>query len=249
MALGRGAALTLAFFNLTSRLALVLNEPGAGKSLARTFAGLVLPTPARIERVAAAIGESFASESAEVSPPRPDRWTHYLKFVIVGPVVMLGFFGGIVSFLVLGPLLSLAWRQRKYMADATAVRLTRDPDTLARALEKLAGTGAPMGAWTAHLAVVGGAASRGLMSGSFVPMLPSTDRRLRALRKFGATLTRPTRRMPIRQTLIIGTLLAVVAALSALLLPLLAYVSVALSMLFLGLPLSLLHLLLRWIGH
>ena len=249
--IGRGASLTLAFFNLMSRLALVLNEPGAGKSLARTFAGLLLPTSAHIEQVAAAIGESFASDSPQSPRPQTQDWKDYAKLVFAGPVVMLGFFGGIVSFLVLGPLLSLAWRQRKYMADATAVRLTRDPDTLAGALEKLAarGGGAPLGKWTGHLAVAGGATSPGLMSGSFVPMLPSTDQRLRALRKLGATLTRATKQMPLKQTLIVSALLSVVGLLTAVLLPLLVWVSAALSALFLGLPLGIVHLLLRWIGH
>lgn len=250
LALGRGAALTLAFFNLTSRLAMVLTDPGAGKLLARTFAGLLVPTPARLEQVAAAIGESFASTTAQPAAPEI-KGLQYAKFVFAGPVVMLGFFGGIVSFLVLGPLLSLAWRQRKYRADATAVRLTRDPDTLARALDKLAlaGGGAPLGSWTSHLAVAAGGGTRGLMSGTFVPMLPSADQRLRALRKIGATLTRAPQRMPLKKTLIVGALLGVVGVLSAMLLPLLVFVSVALSALFLGLPLSLLHLLLRWIGH
>jgi hypothetical protein len=171
--------------------------------------------------------------------------------ILAGPVVMLGFFGGIVSFLVLGPLLSLAWRQRKYVADATAVRLTRDPDTLARALEKLAaaGGGAPLGRWASHLAVAAGSGSGGFMGGAAVPMLPSADQRLRGLRRLGATLTRPTHRLSTKQRLILTALLSVVGALTLILLPLLVYVSAALSALFLGLPLGLLHLLLRSLGH
>ncbi|HUQ08805.1 MAG TPA: M48 family metalloprotease [Steroidobacteraceae bacterium] len=251
LVLGQRAALTLAFFNLASRLAVVLSEAGAGRSLARVLAGLVWPTPARMSHVATAIGESFAADPAAPPASSPPHWKHNVRFVLAGPVAMLGFFGGVVSFLVLGPLLSFAWRQRKYMADATAVRLTRDPDTLARALDKLAqaGGGAPLGSWTSHLAVAAGPASRGLMSGAFVPMLPSAEQRLRALRKLGATVTRPVKQVPIKQTLLVGALLAVVGGLTCVLLPLLVFVSVALSMLFLGLPLSLLHLLLRWIGN
>jgi Zn-dependent protease with chaperone function len=250
LTIGRRASLSLAFFNLTSRLALVLNEPGAGKSLARLLLGLMTPTRARLEPVAFAISEGFAGEPA-APRPRTATWQDYAKLVLMGPVVMLGFFGGIVSFLVLGPLLSLAWRQRKYMADATAVRLTRDPDTLAGALEKLsaAGGGAPLGRWTAHLAVAGGQSSRNLMMGSFVPMLPSADQRLRALRKLGATLTRATRRLSLKKRVLLSVLLSAVGLLTAVLLPLLVYVSAALSMLFLGLPLSIAHLLLRWSGH
>jgi Zn-dependent protease with chaperone function len=250
IALGRRAALTIAFFNLMSQLGLVLNERGNGKALARVFLGLLVPTRARLEPVSRAIGESFATERV-VSGERVRDWRDYAKMILAGPVVMLGFFGGIVSFLVLGPLLSLAWRQRKYMADATAVRLTRDPDTLARALEKLAaaGGGAPLGRWAAHLAVAAGPASRGFTGGAAVPMLPSADQRLRGLRKLGATLTRPTKRMTPRQRIIVTALLGVVGMLTMVLLPLLVYVSAALSALFLGLPLMLVHALLRWIGH
>src|SRR5581483_5956701 len=45
-----------------------------------------------------------------------------------------------ISFL-LGPCIALLWRTRRYLADATAVQLTRDPDSLARALAGLATKG------------------------------------------------------------------------------------------------------------
>ena len=73
-----------------------------------------------------------------------------------GPLVMAGFFGGLVSSFVLSPLVALAWRQRKYLADSTAVRLTRNPDTLAEALQKMGpgGSALDLAPWAAHLAVV-----------------------------------------------------------------------------------------------
>ena len=46
-----------------------------------------------------------------------------------------------VSFM-LGPLIALMLRARRYLADATAVQLTRYPDGLARALQRLAHKGA-----------------------------------------------------------------------------------------------------------
>lgn len=59
------------------------------------------------------------------------------------------------------PLVALAWRARRYLADATAVQLTRNPDGLAHALQALATSGGvlPGGRWAAHLFVVGGAVS------------------------------------------------------------------------------------------
>jgi Zn-dependent protease with chaperone function len=53
----------------------------------------------------------------------------------------------------LGPCMALLWRARRYLADATAVQLTRNPDGLASALERLSGRGTatPAGAWASHL--------------------------------------------------------------------------------------------------
>lgn len=71
------------------------------------------------------------------------------------------------SWAVLGPLLGLLWHTRQYLADASAVQLTRDPDGLARALQKLNEEPGeiPGGDWASHLFLV-----RPRRSGSgFVP--------------------------------------------------------------------------------
>ncbi len=59
--------------------------------------------------------------------------------------------------LILAPLIAWLWRIRRYLADSTAVQLTRDPDGLANALLKLSEVGGlPPGAdWAAHLFIVG----------------------------------------------------------------------------------------------
>lgn len=64
----------------------------------------------------------------------------------------------LLSFALLSPLLAWTWRTRRYLADATAVRLTRNPDGIARGLEALIrhGGGIRGGAWAEHLFVVGG---------------------------------------------------------------------------------------------
>ena len=252
VAIGRRAALALAFFNLVSRLAVVFNRPRAGGELARILGALLWPTRPRIEAIATTLGESFtASRDAAPVTPLLAKAQGWLALILMGPVVLTGFFGGIVGFLLLAPLLAFAWRQRKYMADATAVRLTRDPDTLGRALEKLSTqAGDALGAWNAHLSVAQRPGAGGVaLAASFVSMFPSTDRRLRALRRLGATLSRPTHRWPLRKSLIASALLAAGAVATAVLLPLLVFLSVGLSMLFLGLPLSITHVLLRWLGQ
>jgi Zn-dependent protease with chaperone function len=60
------------------------------------------------------------------------------------------------SWAVLGPLMGLLWHTRQYLADASAVQLTRDPDGLARALQKLSEEPGeiPGGDWASHLFLV-----------------------------------------------------------------------------------------------
>ena len=130
-----------------------------------------------------------------------ERIRPYLWLPLAGPLVMTGFFGAIVNLFVLGPLLSPAWRQRKYMADATAVRLTRDPTRCPGALEQMTRQRkAPLASWAAHMSVTDHTGQRGgVFAGSAVPMFPSIDRRLRALGALGAHVTRAAGpKMPLK---------------------------------------------------
>lgn len=65
------------------------------------------------------------------------------------------------SFSMLMPCMALLWRRRKYLADACAVQLTRNPDGLAEALRKLNAERGPIpgGAWASHLFLVSPGAS------------------------------------------------------------------------------------------
>ena len=103
-----------------------------------------------------------------------------------------------VSFM-LGPLIALLWRSRRYLADATAVQLTRYPDGLARALQHLGDEGAaiPGGGLASHVFVIGPEGSQGearstvqggVATGSFLSFHPPLKRRLMRLRSLGATL-------------------------------------------------------------
>ena len=169
---------------------------------------------------------------------------------MTGPIVLSAFFGSLVALFVLGPLLALVWRQRKYMADATAVRLLRDPDALARALQKLGEGRVDFAPWASHFTFAGsGRAGSGLTEGPVVPMLPSRERRLRALARLGAHVeARPRQRIPAVAWLILAPLGVLVASLVAVAAYLMVLVSVALSALFLGLPVAILHHLLRWLA-
>ena len=69
----------------------------------------------------------------------------------------------VLVFALLGPLLAWTWRTRRFLADATAVQLTRNPDGIARGLQGLLarGGGIRWGAWADHLLVVGGGVTEG----------------------------------------------------------------------------------------
>jgi Zn-dependent protease with chaperone function len=76
-----------------------------------------------------------------------------------------------------------ALRTRRYLADATAVQLTRNPDAMANALQSLRECGGlvPGGKWASHLFIVGQEA-RG--------MPPAMARRIKEMRKSGVQPTR-----------------------------------------------------------
>jgi Zn-dependent protease with chaperone function len=105
--------------------------------------------------------------------------------------------------MMLGPLLALVWRTRRYLADATAVQLTRDPDSLARALQRLGSANAavPGAGWASYLFAVwprgvGAQDSFASKVGLLGPLHPAPERRLKRLAALGATVhpsTKPRR--------------------------------------------------------
>ncbi len=68
----------------------------------------------------------------------------------------------------LGPCMALVWRTRRYLADAGAVELTRNPDALASALQRLSqdDTALAGGNWANHLFVVNPCGDRSLGGGA-----------------------------------------------------------------------------------
>lgn len=92
---------------------------------------------------------------------------------------------------VVGPLLALLWRARRYLADATAVQLTRNPEALWQGVMHLArGDGAiPAGAAISYLFIVdatGATAADKMGTNSLVTFHPPVDRRLRRIARQGA---------------------------------------------------------------
>jgi Zn-dependent protease with chaperone function len=259
MAIGVRVAATVGLFGVIARFGAAFSQRAGMMRLIRTFAAAALrPSPATARAFVEEIADPFRPEPPAESVPGPTAdpqrldWRIFAWMPLAGPVFASGFFGGIIGIFGLEPLVALAWRRRKYLADATAVRLTREPDALAQALGSSGGGSSPLplGAWGAHLCVVRPAVPRsGMLGGSVVPAFPAVDRRLRALVVLGASNAPAPAKIPVGKLALIIPLLIVAGGLMCIVLALLIYVSAALSAMFLGLPFGALHLLLRAIGH
>jgi Zn-dependent protease with chaperone function len=123
----------------------------------------------------------------------------FVRFVLLLPVILLSLEAKLLLLLttlfVVGPITWSTLRRRRYLADATAVQLTRNPDGLAGALIALAHAGGDTagGPWAQPLFVVGGAASRATGRGDRTPLFllgaqPPLRGRLARLAALGASI-------------------------------------------------------------
>ena len=85
---------------------------------------------------------------------------------------------------VLGPCMAMLWRTRRYLADATSVELTRNPDALARALQCLSedNTSLDSGDWATHLFIVNPKGDSGLRG-----QQPSQEQMAKAIQAWAST--------------------------------------------------------------
>lgn len=247
MKIGMRTASVLGVFALLTRLSVNLLDKDSFAASRHLLRALCVPTATSQAFVLAQLSDPFADAAPQPAAPHTDKlgWREWLLMPLMGPVWFSGFLGGFVSTLMLSPGIAWAWQQRKYMADATAVRLTREPDGLSAALSALsrANTSLLSSAWASHLCVVAPQQAAGMM----VSIFPSLERRLAALVRMGASnqpLVVPTA-APLWAKLLVGGLLVVMAGLVAVLLPLLVMASTMLTMLFTIMPIALLHAVLR----
>ncbi|MBA3478248.1 MAG: hypothetical protein H0T52_07615 [Lautropia sp.] len=254
--IGIRTAMTLGLFALPAAVAGGWSDRTGFAATSRLLRALMLPTPGNLDLILQALNDPFRPGDTEQTPAgRPsDRkltWREWAMMPLMGPVMMTGFLGGLVSTMMLAPAVALAWRHRKFMADANAVRLTRDPNALAGALAAI-GTGSStrIAAWARHLCVIdpGVKQDGALLGGSYVSVFPPLERRLKALMRLGAdpamALSAQSRR-PVLIRLLLGTLIGMVDVLLCVAAVLLGWVSLALSGLFTVLPGVLVHALLR----
>jgi Zn-dependent protease with chaperone function len=85
-----------------------------------------------------------------------------IQFTNMAVEMTLWFFNSVL----LGPSMALVWRTRRYLADASAVELTRNPEALAQALERLSEDASAIsgGSWATHLFVINPAGDHSLGS-------------------------------------------------------------------------------------
>ena len=249
--IGLRTATTLALFHLLGRLGASFPAGRPLRLLARVAAALVAPGSGVASALADDVISPFGPESATAAAGGARGWRNWLVLPLSGPVMIAGFFTSFIAAFLLTPLVALAWRGRKYLADAVAVRLTRDPDGLAGALKALEQTGRSgrIAPWAAPLALRESAGAEGGLGSSMVPPFPSVERRERALARLGAHVTFEAHRLPWLLRLLLAVALVVLAGLLGLVVYLLMLVSVMLSGMFTLVPAALLHALLRHLAH
>jgi len=248
MKIGMRTALPLGPFALPAAVSGGWSDRAGFASTSRLLRALMLPTQANLTHILQALNDPFRPPDPTDSPalkPASDgklTWREWAMMPLMGPVMLNGFLSGLVSTMMLSPAVALAWRHRKFMADANAVRLTRDPDALAAALVAIDNTGSstPIAAWAGHLCAVdtGVKQDGALLGGSYVPIFPPLQRRLKALVRMGADPARIStaggRRQPILLRLLLAALIGLVGILLCVASTLLVWVSLAISGLFTG---------------
>lgn len=125
--------------------------------------GSALKKAADAEEVAELLGDTLDTQDSDIdrffNQQNPGLIRKALRlflfpflFTNLGVELTLWFFLNVL----LGPCMALVWRTRRYLADAGSVELTRNPDALARALERLSQDDSAIagGGWASHLFVV-----------------------------------------------------------------------------------------------
>jgi Zn-dependent protease with chaperone function len=261
--IGLRVAVVLSLFGLMARLSNSMVDRTAGRLLIGVVGAVLRPTVKGADLLVDELvnpfekpqpAEANTRESAQAKPSATTKdssevgWRDFALFPVTGPLMLTGFLAGFASTVLLAPLLALAWRSRKYMADAIAVRLTREPNALAGALQAMARTRAEraFAPWAAHLCVAESrAGGTGMLGGSWIGMFPSLDRRLKALDTLGATVAVAKRALPVTAVLVLAPLVAIVVGLLSFATYLLVLVSMAIGGLFTWVPVAILHGLLR----
>jgi Zn-dependent protease with chaperone function len=195
-----GIAFTVtSVFETCGLLVTLINAPFSRESRSRLWhvARYMLGggTPEKRAADAAEIAESLAG-SVDADSPEMDNYFKRgnpglikkayrlvmfpLMFTNMAIEITLWFFLNVL----LGPCMAMLWRTRRYLADASSVELTRNPDALARALQCLSedNTAFDSGDWATHLFVVNPKGDSGLRG-----QQPSQQQMTKAIQAWAST--------------------------------------------------------------
>ena len=184
--IGHAVLAYLMTYNLARALLLWPFDRGSRRLLAQVWRALRRDAAPSAEGAAVnALTSRLLAEDDDINP-------------LLGlPAMIIDLAWGVLQFIsnlfIVGPLLALPWRRRRYLADATAVQLTRLPDALARALEHMVehDNVIPGAGCTAPLFITGtetnaASASFGEALGISAPLHPPLRKRLERLHRMGA---------------------------------------------------------------
>ena len=170
------------------------------------------------EKVAQTLEALESGMDAEAMPDVDRMWSvipypRVRKVLLVPllPLILISLIMRVVLFLwtalFLGPPMAMICRNRRYVADAMAVQLTRNPDGLARALARIGGSAIPEGGEGREYCFVHGPSTgekRGFTARRSMTrsMHPALGRRVQRLHALGATAVVGTRAPMLRFDLI-----------------------------------------------
>ena len=220
-----------------------------------TFGGLLLATvsprasAARLAAVGEGLEASLQGETIvdiEARLARVPAGLRKIALVAMFPLILLMVLSALMKLVLflwtaffLGPPMAMLWRNRCYWTDARAVKLVRDPDALARALEKIGASGPPRGGEgreylfvSAPASAARAASDRRTMTVGLTPALPRRLARLAAMgagpghagRRFGAFDWAEARRRPLA-FLLAACLMALLVPLGVALLAMILFIT------------------------
>lgn len=136
--------------------------------------------------------DTYMADPKHASPGAFRSMIRLPKMLFVAlPAATAQFTIGMASALLYGPAFAALWRARCRLADASAVQLTRNPESLASAIERLmqADLNVPGGQWVSFLFVAWGRSGGGEAgSSTFNGFHPAPAKRLKRLQAMGAAL-------------------------------------------------------------
>jgi Zn-dependent protease with chaperone function len=197
IAIGRQTTLALGFFALVSRSSTGFLSLQTSTKTLKLISAVLFATKANATYILTELANPIADEPADAassvnSPPHQNKFIAFIKGLYglaVFPLVLGGLVVGLLSSVGLSAGIAYLWRQRKYMLDATAVRLTRNPDGLVSALEATSHhlSSLQQAAWASHMQIIhpGLSTDGGIVKNDGIAF-PSTQARQKALVSMGA---------------------------------------------------------------